>query len=456
MRGAGRIVHLTPRSRFLAGLRPPAAPGRRRRMLWRWLAVAAGAGLCVWLAFGLAARRFDPDGPARILYLAHDHVYLPLKGHLWTAPYPYGVVWLGAAAVLGAAALAGLLVGRPLLQPVQRALTGVLLERPAAARALLVWHRWTKGSRVHPGHLEAVLEHRSRSALAALADLPEPAAGTGGARRAARRAVALALRRARALRHPPCTDAERLAALTVLVEARAALALVPEAGLPPPALLDETARAARAVLGTDSAGTAPGPAAVGAVEPPFAARRLAAEALLLAGRGGPDAAALHRAAAGAAARLGALDALRAALEAALAARPGRVSRAARHGCPDDPAAGRLALWLALVTAHESGVGGLAAAHVEALAGVAFAAAAAADCPDAGPDDLAAARALTDRPPDPLVHRLCAALAAGPPRALPGLAGALLAAAEWPLVAGRTAADARLAAGLDAAEPEGLA
>ena len=118
-----------------AGLR---TPGRKRSYLRRALVMAILLGAVGLLVLAVARVWFRPDGPAVLLYLVHDTIWLPLRGRLWVAPFPGGLVWLVPLLGLSALALVEFLGVASPLRRVQVAGIGLALRgRPAAA--LVLW-----------------------------------------------------------------------------------------------------------------------------------------------------------------------------------------------------------------------------------------------------------------------------------------------------------------------------
>lgn len=63
---------------------------------WFWLrwAIVLGTTAAVYrLVQAVRTKAMNPDGPFRFLYLLHDHVYLWLKGTLWTQYFPASLLW---------------------------------------------------------------------------------------------------------------------------------------------------------------------------------------------------------------------------------------------------------------------------------------------------------------------------------------------------------------------------
>lgn len=103
MRARPLDTDVVGRSRLRAML--AVAPQRPRRYMLRTLVVAlvlAGLG---YLGFAVVTERLPKTGPTWLLYLAHDQIWLWLRGTLWTQFFPYSLVWgipaLGALLILG-------------------------------------------------------------------------------------------------------------------------------------------------------------------------------------------------------------------------------------------------------------------------------------------------------------------------------------------------------------------
>ncbi|CUH70187.1 hypothetical protein TL5118_04162 [Thalassovita autumnalis] len=71
-----------------------AQAGRPRNWTRRWLSVLLLVSSFSWLCWAVASQWFDPSGPVRLLYVIHDVMWLPLYSAVWTAIFPWGVVWL--------------------------------------------------------------------------------------------------------------------------------------------------------------------------------------------------------------------------------------------------------------------------------------------------------------------------------------------------------------------------
>jgi len=98
-------------------------PPRQRPYGLRRLAVTAIAAALVVPVLSVHRRWYALGGPGDAVYWAHDTLFLPLKGWLWTALFPVGtLMWLTAAAVLLALVLLSYLFDVDLIRGVQTAL----------------------------------------------------------------------------------------------------------------------------------------------------------------------------------------------------------------------------------------------------------------------------------------------------------------------------------------------
>ncbi|MCC7368096.1 MAG: hypothetical protein IT306_06730 [Chloroflexi bacterium] len=147
--------HAGIRSPMLASLPQPPTLGRRQRIVRR-ATVAGGVGGALLLVVGIVLGRLVPREGAlgQALYGLHDGVFLPIKGHAYTAFLPTSLIWWGFAALLLALLLASWLsdrsfvrrphavmarwiVGWPLLDGVLVRSVGVLRRRGLACELLL-------------------------------------------------------------------------------------------------------------------------------------------------------------------------------------------------------------------------------------------------------------------------------------------------------------------------------
>lgn len=123
------------RSVPLAAARLPSV--RRRNYLLRWLLLSVLTVAVVLTVAGGVLRQSAMEGPGRFLYQLHDSVWLFLKGWLWTALFPYGLVILTVLAALAFTVLLEFLLGvSPLRSMHRHILVRAFLNR--AGRALLV------------------------------------------------------------------------------------------------------------------------------------------------------------------------------------------------------------------------------------------------------------------------------------------------------------------------------
>lgn len=127
--------HETPlagrgRSSVLAALMPRAR--RKRRLKIRWLATAlvlATAVLCFW---SVHTEALAPTGAGRLIYLAHDALWVPAWSWVWTAARPWSLIWLLAPVPLAVLALIEFLGLAQPLRFLQTVVLRALLRSPLA------------------------------------------------------------------------------------------------------------------------------------------------------------------------------------------------------------------------------------------------------------------------------------------------------------------------------------
>lgn len=143
--------------------------GRERNLLARlarrWIVFAAAATPVGGAVLVVAARLAEPDGWAYPLYVLHDAVYLPLKGHLWTRWFPDAVAAFAVFGALTVLGLAGFLSGRPVLHALHVAASRAALERTALHPLLRRWLVRAGGSRRMPSQLDLLAEAAREAAL---------------------------------------------------------------------------------------------------------------------------------------------------------------------------------------------------------------------------------------------------------------------------------------------------
>jgi hypothetical protein len=109
----------TPSPILMAAPQPP----RQRPYGLRRLAVTAIVGALVVLVLSVSQHWYAIGGPGDAIYWAHDTLFLPVKGWLWTALFPVGaLMWVTAAAVLLALVLLSYLFDVDAIRGVQTAL----------------------------------------------------------------------------------------------------------------------------------------------------------------------------------------------------------------------------------------------------------------------------------------------------------------------------------------------
>ncbi|MCB1387923.1 MAG: hypothetical protein KDK12_02015 [Rhodobacteraceae bacterium] len=70
-----------------------AAARRRRNYPLRYLLIGGVAVLLAMVAAAIANQTLPKGFPFALFYLAHDHIWLTLRGYLWTAQFPYALIW---------------------------------------------------------------------------------------------------------------------------------------------------------------------------------------------------------------------------------------------------------------------------------------------------------------------------------------------------------------------------
>jgi hypothetical protein len=120
-----------------------AAPdeAQRRSLLRRWSAVAFTLMAATAPVLAVAQRWFDPGGVFRPLYAIHDDILLPAVGRVWTAWFPWGLLYLIPAGVAAVLTTAGFMSGRRPLCALQRRVILAAARRDAGADLLCGAHR---------------------------------------------------------------------------------------------------------------------------------------------------------------------------------------------------------------------------------------------------------------------------------------------------------------------------
>lgn len=100
-----------------------------RRFWLRWAIVLGTTATVYWLVQAVRTKAINSDGPFRFLYLLHDHVYLWLKGTLWTQYFPTSLLWAVPLVSLGFLVLVEILT--PIgTRGIQRYFLRRLVDRP--------------------------------------------------------------------------------------------------------------------------------------------------------------------------------------------------------------------------------------------------------------------------------------------------------------------------------------
>lgn len=159
----------------------------------RW-AAAGGVTLALGLAIAAVAGRWaDPAGPGRVLYFAHDALWLPLKGHLWTAPFPRSLALATLGAGLAALVLAEWLTPLGPLRALQISALRGMLAREAGAAWLLAWDTRVRRAGLRLALAGEVAAQGARAAAAAALAAAEAGGRPPGGGAALARAAGLRL-----------------------------------------------------------------------------------------------------------------------------------------------------------------------------------------------------------------------------------------------------------------------
>lgn len=173
------------RSPMLAALPRPSTAGRRQRVTRRG-AVFLALGGGVLLAVVITVWRLLPrDGAiGRLLYSLHDTVFLPIKGHAYTAMLPISMIWWGFGALLLALVLASWLSDRSFLRRPHATLTRWLVGMPLMSGWLVAAAHWLRRRRLPCDLLLQVAAHQREAAVRHL--LTTPGSSVSATRRAIR------------------------------------------------------------------------------------------------------------------------------------------------------------------------------------------------------------------------------------------------------------------------------
>lgn len=158
------LPEMTPAS---AGVRSPllqALPradttGRRERIAQRMIKWSLLLGGGLWVFTTIRTKGFGAGAVARLLYLAHDTIFLPLKGYTFTRFYPFSLIWYGVALTLFALWLGCHVRDRSLVRRAHLWLLRHAVNIPLANRLLILVARPLARWGFPPDHLLLVLEH---------------------------------------------------------------------------------------------------------------------------------------------------------------------------------------------------------------------------------------------------------------------------------------------------------
>lgn len=153
-------------------------PTRRRRYLLRTLVMAFLITALGLLVAAIGTVWFRRDGPARLLYLLHDFVWLPLRGWVWVAPFPAGLMWLVPVMGLAMLVLIEYLGAAAPLRSVQT--EGIRLTlRGRAGSALVLWDGVLRRVGLRAGQVHKVAIEMRDTSRATVIEAIESGAGVG-------------------------------------------------------------------------------------------------------------------------------------------------------------------------------------------------------------------------------------------------------------------------------------
>jgi len=164
------LMPLADRASGLSSLLEPInAPRDSRRRLLRLVLVVEVASAVIWASAMTVTRSWPAVFVFDLLYLAHDVLYLPLKGWLWTAWFPWCLaLWVPVMGML-ALSLWGWIVGADPSRWAQRRVIVWLITSPIARPwgigALVGVARTAQAVGLAAGFLRAVVGHGAREAL---------------------------------------------------------------------------------------------------------------------------------------------------------------------------------------------------------------------------------------------------------------------------------------------------
>jgi len=110
---------------------------RKRSYLARWIGLLAVIAVIGLFCLGIMTRAFPMTGILAAPYWLHDKVFVPLKGMMWVAMFPYVLLWLLPLVVVAVLVAADFLLG---FGPVRRIHSWVIgaLSRSARGRRIVL------------------------------------------------------------------------------------------------------------------------------------------------------------------------------------------------------------------------------------------------------------------------------------------------------------------------------
>ena len=176
---AAAVRAALPSSPLLRALPDKAQP---RFLLRRWSAIAVALIAGAAPALAVAERWFDPGGFFRPLYAIHDNILLPAVGRLWTAWFPWGLLYLVPGIVMAALTAAGFMSGRRPLARLQRRIILAAAREDAGPDLLCSAHRLQCRHGLPGGFMRMVIANAADAAVDAVLFAPPDARERGADR----------------------------------------------------------------------------------------------------------------------------------------------------------------------------------------------------------------------------------------------------------------------------------
>ena len=151
----------------------PAGQAPKRSIILKRLAFIFVSAACILTPILLiTAGTLPKKGPAVLLYWAHDYLYLPLKGYLYTLIFPHSLIWWGVIFTLFILWLTAYLCGGSLVRSPHIYFLERVVRSPKKHGILIRSAGWLKKLGIKPQMLAAVANKELQIALNRLMKLP--------------------------------------------------------------------------------------------------------------------------------------------------------------------------------------------------------------------------------------------------------------------------------------------